>query len=133
VQGLDSTFNNSVNDQWGGGHLVYSLGLQLEIPLGTAKRRRLSADRNAARAGVIGYREQQDKVSQEVASACREVRTAFESVRTSRNAAMQLEEVLNELNRRQSSGVQAIDPNFVQPSSTPRSASAMPSATKPTN
>jgi outer membrane protein len=115
VQGLDSTFNNSVNDQWGGGHLVYSLGLQLEIPLGnreaTAIVRRSELQREQA---VLAYRQLQDKVSQEVASASREVTTAFESVRTSRNARMQLEEVLNELNRRQSSGVQAIDPNFVQ-------------------
>jgi outer membrane protein len=114
IQGLQGNFDQAINDQWGGGHLVYSLGLQLEIPLGnreaTAILRRSELQRQQA---VLAYRQLQDKVSQDVVSACREVTVAFEAIRTSRTARMELEDVLNALNRRQASGQQEIDPNFV--------------------
>ena len=114
VQGLQSNFDRAINDQWGGGHLVYSLGLQLEIPLGNREATSIVRRSELQRAqAVIGYQQIQDKVSQDVASACREVRVAYDSIRKSRESRMQLEEVLNDLNRRQTSGEQTIDPNFV--------------------
>ena len=114
LQGLSGNLDQAVADQWGHTHLIYSLGLQLEIPLGnreaTAIMRQAYLQQMQA---MWAYQRLVGEVTQSVTQAWREVDTTWRALGSARNARMYAETVLTRLNDRQASGVQALDFTFV--------------------
>jgi len=115
LQGLSGNFGDSLSDQFGKGHMVYSLGLQLEIPLGNREAQSIYW---RARLQIIQamweYRRLVNEISTDVSLADREVHTAWESIHHAQNARMYADQALTALNQRQESGQQPLDPEFVE-------------------
>ena len=115
LQGLSAKFNDAVSDQFGNGHGIYSIGLNLEIPLGNREAwavvRRAQLQQMQA---MVAYRNLIAQVSEDVTVAVREVHTTWEEMRHTREARLYQEDVLKGLNQRRLSGVQPLDPEFVR-------------------
>jgi outer membrane protein TolC len=115
VQGLSNNFSTAFSDQLSKGHGIYSVGLQLEIPLGNregwAVFRRAQLQRMQA---VEAYRNLMNQISEDVTTAVREVNTTWAELGAARQARFRQEDVLTGLNQRRLSGVQRLDPEFIQ-------------------
>jgi outer membrane protein TolC len=115
AQGLSNNYDNAFSDQVSKGHGVYSLGLQLEIPLGNREAwaiyRRAQLQRLQA---VESYRNLMNQVSEDVRTAIREVSTTWNELVAARDARFFAEDVLVGLNQRRLSGVTRLDPEFIQ-------------------
>jgi outer membrane protein len=115
LQGLSAKFGDAVSDQFSNGHGIYSIGLNLEIPLGN--REALAVVRRAQlqqMQAMVAYRNLIAQVSEDVTVAVREVQTTWEEMRHTREARLFQEDVLKGLNQRRLSGVQPLDPEFVR-------------------
>lgn len=115
VQGLSTSFGEAFADQLDKGHGIYSLGLQLEVPLGNREARAVYMRALLQQLQAeTAYKNIRDRVAQDVASAVREVNTTWIELDRSRNARFRLEDTLTGLEQRRASGVQALTPEFVQ-------------------
>jgi outer membrane protein TolC len=115
VQGLSHDFSTAFSDQLSKGHGIYSAGLQLEIPLGNregwAIYRRAQLQRMQA---IEAYRNLMNQIDEDVTTAVREVDTTWGELRAARQARFRQQDVLDGLNQRRLSGVQRLDPEFIQ-------------------
>jgi outer membrane protein TolC len=115
LQGLSNNVDRAFADQMGHGHMVYSLGLQLEIPLGNREAASIVQRANLQQLqAVASYEKIMQDVSADVAAAWREVNTAWRALGNARQGRFQAYEFLEGLNNRQASGLQALDIYFVQ-------------------
>lgn len=115
LQGLSSSFGGAFTHQFTDTHMIYSLGLQLEIPLGNREAwsivRRAQLQRGQA---IEEYKRLVDTVSADVTRAVREVNTSWDSLGEYRRALFAQEDVLTGYNERMAAGAQPLDPEFVQ-------------------
>ena len=115
LQGLSGSIGSALNDQFGSDHVVYQVGLQLEIPLGNREARAILRRAQLQRMQAVeAYRNLAAQVSEDVTTAVREVDTTWNELRAARESRFYQESVLTGLNERQQSGVQPLDPEFVQ-------------------
>lgn len=115
LQGLSHDFNSAFSDQISKGHGIYSLGLQLEVPLGNREARaiyqRALLQQLQAQAS---YKNIRDQIMEDVSTAVRDVGTSWDQLLKARESRYRLEDVLTGLEDRRASGVQVLDPEFVQ-------------------
>lgn len=115
VQGLSNTFGNAFSDQFDKGHGIYSLGLQLEVPLGNREARaiyqRALLQQLQAQAS---YKNIRDQIMEDVSQAVRDVNTTWIELQKARQSRFRQEDVLTGFEQRRASGVQVLDPQFVQ-------------------
>lgn len=115
IQGLSGNVASALYDQFGHDHLVYQVGLQLEVPLGNREARAILRRAQLQRMQAVeAYRQIVDQVAEDVTTAVREVDTTWNELRAARDARFYQEAVLTGLNQRQASGIQPLDPEFVQ-------------------
>ena len=115
LQGLSGNFADALADQFGSAHLIYSIGLQLEIPLGNREARAILRRAQLQRMQAAeSYRNLVATIEADVTTAVREVKTTREELYSSRESRIREEDVLTGLNQRQASGVVPLDPTFVQ-------------------
>lgn len=115
LQGLENNLDRAFLDQMGHGHMVYSVGLQLEIPLGNREAASIVQRANLQQLQAIAsYEKLMQDISTDVTSAWRELYAAWEALRRFRQTRFEAEEFLEGLNFRQSQGLQPLDVNFVQ-------------------
>lgn len=115
IQGLSTSFGNGFNDQWSSGHGIYSASLQFELPLGNREARAIYQRALLQRLqAVTAYHQWVLRVEQDVTAAVRDVTTKWNDLELAREARFRLEDVLNGFVQRRKSGVQALDPQFVQ-------------------
>lgn len=115
IQGLSTSFGGGFRDQWSDGHGIYSAGLQFELPLGNREARAIYQRALLQRLqAVTAYHNLVEQVEMEVSQAVRDVRTKWVDLDGAREARYRLQDVLGGLVQRRKSGVQALDPTFVQ-------------------
>jgi outer membrane protein len=115
LQGLQNNLDRAFVDQMSHGHMVYSLGLQLEIPLGNREAASIYKRAHLQQLQAIAsYEQLMQEISADVANAWREVYTSWTALKGSRQTRFEAEEFLEGLNFRQSQGLQPLDVNFVQ-------------------
>lgn len=115
VQGLSTSFGSAFNDQWSSGHGIYSASLQFELPLGNREARAIYQRALLQRLqAVTAYHNLIEEVEMEVSQAVRDVGTKWNDLDRARKARYRYEDVLNGFVQRRKSGVQALDPQFVQ-------------------
>ncbi len=115
LQGLSNNVDRAFVDQMGHGHMVYSLGLQLEIPLGNREAASIVQRANLQQLqAMASYEKIMNDVAADVTAAWREINTAWDSLVYARQGTFQAMTFLDGLNSRQSSGLQALDIYFVQ-------------------
>lgn len=106
LQGLATNLADAISDQLGDTHLIYSLGLQLEIPLGNREARAILRRAQLQRMQAVEeYRNIVAKVSEDVSTAVREVETTWDEMRAHRQARYHFEAQLQGLVRRRTGGV----------------------------
>lgn len=115
LQGLSKNLDDAISDQFGHGHMIFSLGLQMEIPLGNREAssimRRADLQRMQA---IAAYQRLVWEINQDVATAWREINTTYNALNFAITSRMYRESVLTNLNALQESGQQEITPQFVQ-------------------
>ena len=115
VQGLSTSFGAAFSDQFDKGHGIYSLGLQLEVPLGNREARaiyqRALLQQLQAQAS---YKNIRDQIMEDVSQAVRDIDTTWIQLQKARQARFRQEDVLTGFEQRRASGVQVLDPQFVQ-------------------
>jgi outer membrane protein TolC len=115
LQGLANDFSSAFSDEISKGHGIYSAGLQLEIPLGNREARAIVQRALLQRLQAVwAYHNIVNQVEFDVATAVREVETTWKELDSARNSRFREEDVLGGLIQRRLSGVQALDPQFVQ-------------------
>ena len=115
IQGLSTSFGSAFNDQWSSGHGIYSASLQFELPLGNREARAIYQRALLQRLqAVTAYHNLIELVEMEVSQAVRDVETKWNDLDRARRARYRYEDVLNGFVQRRKSGVQALDPQFVQ-------------------
>jgi outer membrane protein TolC len=114
LQGLSSNLSNAISDQFGDTHLIFSLGFQLEIPLGNREARAILRRAQLQRMQAVEeYRNIAAKVSQDVSTDVREIDTTWGELRAHRQARYHFEAQLQGLINRRVGGVQ-FTPESVQ-------------------
>ena len=115
LQGLQNNLDRAFADQMGHGHMVYSLGLQLEVPLGNREAASIVQRANLQQLqAMASYQKLVQDISNDVTTAWREVYTSYRALAGARQSRFQAEEFLAGLNFRQASGLQPLDVYFVQ-------------------
>jgi outer membrane protein TolC len=115
LQGLAQNFSSAFSDQISSGHGIYSAGLQLEIPLGNREARSIYMRALLQRLQAVwAYHNLVNQVEMDVSMAVREVETSWNELKSAREARYRQEDVLTGFTQRRVSGVQALDPQFVQ-------------------
>jgi outer membrane protein TolC len=114
LQGLAQNLDTAISQQFGDSHFIYSLGLQLEVPIGNREaaaimKRAYLQEMQA----MASYENLVQQVSQAVTQAWWEVKTTYSALADARKARMFAESVLTHLNERQESGAQPLDYTFV--------------------
>ena len=115
LQGLDTTLDKAFKDQMGTGHMVYSLGLQLEVPIGNREAASIMQRANLQLLQAIAsYQKLLNDISTDVTQAWREIDTSWKALASARQARFAAEEYLQGLDSRQAQGLQKLDVYFVQ-------------------
>lgn len=115
IQGLANNFSNGFEDQISKGHGIYSAGLQLEVPLGNREARSIYMRALLQRLQAVwAYHNLVNQIEEDVTTAVREVHTTWNELKSAREARFRNEDVLTGFIQRRQSGVQALDPQFVQ-------------------
>jgi outer membrane protein TolC len=115
LQGLDTTLDKAFKDQMGTGHMVYSLGLQLEVPIGNREAASIMQRANLQLLQAIAsYQKLLNDISTDVTQAWREIDTSWKALISARQARFAAEEYLEGLDSRQAQGLQKLDVYFVQ-------------------
>jgi outer membrane protein TolC len=92
----------------------YSIGLQLEVPLGNREPRAIFARTNLQRhQAILQYKDLIEQVTQEVKDAHDQVYSAWEQMGASRQARLAAEDALDAINQEQTVGAVAPTPDFV--------------------
>lgn len=114
VNGLDDNLGGAFEQQADFGTINYSLGLQLDIPIGNraarAQYRRAEFQRQQA---IVQYQGLIDQVSLDVKVALREVETSWNEAVATRQAVFAARDSLDAIEQRERGG-EALTPTFVQ-------------------
>jgi outer membrane protein TolC len=115
VQGLSTSFGAAFSDQFDKGHGIYSLGLQLEVPLGNREARAIYQRALLQQLQAQNsYKNIRDQIMEDVSQAVRDINTTWIQLDRARKSRFRQEDVLGGLEQRRASGVQVLDPSFVQ-------------------
>ncbi len=113
TQGIGGAWGTSFEDSWGGDHIGYSLGVQLEIPIGNRAARAIWKRAQLQRMQAIDqYRALVDQVALDVKQAAREVDTSWEEMAGFRAAVFAAADALAAVEERERAN-EALTPEFV--------------------
>jgi outer membrane protein len=113
TQGLDSSLDGAIRDQ-GTDHLDYTIGLQLEIPIGNRAARAIWKRAQLQRLQAIDqYRALVEEVSFNVKIAAREVETTWETIVGTRHARFTAADALAAVEEREQNNSEQLTPEFV--------------------
>lgn len=114
LQGLSTDFSKAVSDQFGSGHVVSSIGFQLEIPLGNREARAILRRAQLQRMqAATEYRRLVDEIAQDVKQSWREVDTDWNEIRANRQARYLQQDALMGIVQRREGGL-PLTPEAVQ-------------------
>jgi outer membrane protein len=114
LQGLASSDGSALKMQTDDGHISYSFGLQLEIPIGNREARAVYRRSLLQRSQAIEqYGLLVEQVSQDVKTSLREVQTTWEELGARRQARFAASDSLLAIEQQQEHG-EALTPTFVQ-------------------
>jgi outer membrane protein TolC len=114
LQGLKSNDGDALDQQITDGHISYSLGLELEIPIGNREARSAYRRSQLQRAQAIEqYGFLIEQISQDVKTSLREVHTTWEELGSRRQQRFAAADSLLAIDQQQEHG-QALTPEFVQ-------------------
>ncbi len=113
-QGLESSFGEAEDRQLDFNHFNWSVGLQLEIPIGNREARAVWQRSLLQRAQAIyQYRSLIEQVALDVKTAAREVETTWAEIVTTRAARFAADQSLNAIQQREEAK-EPLTPTFVQ-------------------
>ncbi|MGH7179554.1 MAG: TolC family protein, partial [Tepidisphaeraceae bacterium] len=114
IQGLDSSFESALGNQFDFDHINYSAGLQYEFPIGNRAARAVYQRALLQRQQAIDqYRNLIDQVSLDVKTAMREVSTTWDEMSATRQAFFAEADALRGIQQREDGG-EPLTPTFVQ-------------------
>jgi outer membrane protein TolC len=112
-KGIGGQYVDALNDQWGLDHFDYTVGLQLEVPIGNRAARAIWRRSQLQRMQAIDqYRGIVDKVALDVRTASREVDTTWEEMVGSTRARFAAADALAAIEERER-GNEQLTPEFV--------------------
>jgi outer membrane protein len=112
-KGIGGEFGEAVQDQWGLDHFDYTVGLQLEVPIGNRAARAIWRRAQLQRMQAIDqYRGLVDQVALDVRTASREVDTTWEEMVGSTRARFAAADALAAIEERER-GNEQLTPEFV--------------------
>jgi outer membrane protein len=112
--GVNTDFGGASSDELQSDELNYSIGLQLEIPLGNREARAVYQRSLLQRQQAVdAYRNFIESVSLEVKTAARDVDTTWEEMAATRQARFAASDALLAIQQREEGG-EALTPTFVQ-------------------
>lgn len=113
-QGLESSWGEAEDKQLDFNHFNWSIGLQLEIPIGNREARAVWQRSLLQRAqAIFQYRALIEQVALDVKTAAREVETTWNEIVTNRSARFAADQSLNALQQREDAK-EPLTPTFVQ-------------------
>lgn len=113
LEGLDAQFTGAFRSQFGALNLSYTLGLQLEIPIGNRQARAIDQRAILQRAQAISqYRANLEQIAMEVKQALRDVQTTWNEMVQTGRARYAAQDALDALQQREDNG-EALSPEFV--------------------
>ena len=113
AQGLGSQYVDSVNDEFTNDHLGYSIGIQMEIPIGNRAAKAIWRRAKLQRLQAIDqYRALIEQVSMEVKQSAREVDTTWEEMAGTRATRFAAADALAAIEERERGG-DPLTPEFV--------------------
>ncbi len=113
LEGLDNHLDGAFRSQFGGGNLSYTLGLQLEIPIGNRQARAIDQRAILQRAQAISqYHANLEQIAMEVKQALRDVQTTWNEMVQTGRARYAASDALEALQQREDNG-EALTPEFV--------------------
>jgi outer membrane protein TolC len=113
-QGLGANHGDSVEDQWDFNAIDYTIGLQLEIPIGNRAARAIWKRAQLQRLQAIDqYRALIDEVSLNVRTALRQVQTTWDEIYGTRRARFASADALAAIEEREAAEAAGITPEFV--------------------
>ncbi len=111
----NGNFTDTFSDQMKFGHFEYTLGLNLEIPIGNREAlailRRTALQREQA---IQQYGALINQVSLDVRQAGREVETSYQLILTNQQSRLAAQKALSDIVERQDKGTESLSPEFVQ-------------------
>lgn len=114
AQGLDNEFQDAFSEELGVRNMNFSVGFQLEIPIGNREARAIYQRSLLQRLQAIDqYSSLVAQISLEITRAIREVDTTWEEMAGTRQAEFASEDALKAIEQRQEGG-EALTPTFVQ-------------------
>lgn len=114
AQGLDNEFQDAFSEELGVRNMNFSVGFQLEIPIGNREARAIYQRSLLQRLQAIDqYSSLVSQISLEITRAIREVDTTWEEMAGTRQAEFASEDALKAIEQRQEGG-EALTPTFVQ-------------------
>ena len=113
-QGLGESYTDSVDEQWDFNAIDYTIGLQLEIPIGNRAARAIWKRAQLQRLQAIDqYRALIDEVSLNVRVALRQVQTTWDEIYGSRRAKLAAADALSAIQDREAADAAGLTPEFV--------------------
>jgi outer membrane protein TolC len=113
-QGLDEDWPGAVGEQWEFNAIDYTIGLQLEIPIGNRAARAIWKRAQLQRLQAIDqYRALIDEVSLNVRIALRQVQTTWDEIYGSRRATLAAADALAAIEEREKAEQAGLTPEFV--------------------
>jgi outer membrane protein len=113
LEGLDDNFGGAVSEQFDFSDVSWTLGLQLEIPIGNREARAIWKRTNLQRLQAIAqYQSAVEEVALNVKQAAREVDTTWQEIYARRRARFAAADALRAIEQREQGG-EALTYNFV--------------------
>jgi outer membrane protein TolC len=114
LQGLDSDLSGSLAESYGVAHFNYSIGLQLEIPIGNRQARSIyQRALLQQQQAIMQYRSLIEQVSLDVKLGVRAVQTNWDKMVTARQATFAAADSLSAIEQRESANIEALTPTFI--------------------
>jgi outer membrane protein TolC len=113
LEGLDDHLDGTFRSQFGGGYLSYTLGLQLEIPIGNRQARAI--DQRAilqSQQAISQYHANLEQIAMEVKQSLRDVQTTWNEMVQTGRARYAASDALEALQQREDQG-EPLTPEFV--------------------
>jgi outer membrane protein len=114
VQGLGDNYPDAAEEQWEFNAIDYTIGLQLEIPIGNRAARAIWKRAQLQRLQAIDQdRALVDEVALNVRTALRQVQTTYDEIYGSRRARLASADALSAIEERERADAQGLSPEFV--------------------
>ena len=112
--GLGEDYPDAVDEQWDFNAIDYTIGLQLEIPIGNRAARAIWKRAQLQRLQAIDqYRALVDEVALNVRTALRQVQTTYDEIYGSRRARLASADALAAIEERERADAAGLSPEFV--------------------